>query len=107
MAPKRRAVSVETDTDSELPPPTNKRARTQTNLDDEPPAATTSGSHSRLPHDNVNDTEPIVVEEEEEIEEDALNADDEKKFEELHEDLIRAKLMNTSNVQGVSAYIHV
>ena len=99
MPPKRRAVTVESDTEVDEAH-ASKRARTG----DDKKVATTSKTKSRRAEDDAEDgEEPIVVDEDEDIHEDiAPTADDEKKFEEQHEELIRAKVMSQNKHQGVS-----
>ena len=102
MPPKRRAVSVESDTDVDLPQ-APKRARTGRD-NGEVPVATTSKTKSRRAGGNAEDNDPIEVDDDEDMQEDAPpDADEEKKFEEQHEELIRSKVMNQNKHQGVSA----
>ncbi|EKM51961.1 uncharacterized protein PHACADRAFT_102496 [Phanerochaete carnosa HHB-10118-sp] len=100
MPSKRRAVTVDSDTEADVSQ-TSKRARTG-GENREVPVATTSRTRSRRGEDGGEDNdEPIVVDEEEDVQEDfPPNADDEKKFEEQHEELIRAKVMNQNKHLG-------
>ena len=109
--PKRRAVTVDSDTEPESSQ-APKRARTDGN-GTQLPALRSKGKARRTAEEegedvkatdanNDNDELIVVDEEEEELEEAPVNAADEKKFEELHEDDIRGRLMNAQKIQGVS-----
>ena len=94
--PKRRATASESDSEAEQPQ-APKRARINGHSED---ATAPRASGSRHANGADND-EPLVVDDEEEVEQEAPDAEQEKKFEEQHENDIRAKIMNTNKVTGV------
>jgi structural maintenance of chromosomes protein 6 len=100
MPTKRRAASVETDSEVDASQP-QKRARTaedsEVEINDAPQA-----SGSRSSGDKKRGDIPIEIDEdEEEIRQDVPDEDEEKRFEREHEDAIRAKVYSGHRGLGV------
>ena len=94
---KRRAAPADSDSESDQPQPP-KRART--NGHSQGPAVPRA-SGSRTANRGADNDEPLEIEDEEEVDQAAPDAEQEKEFEEQHEDDIREKIMNTNKTTGV------